>query len=228
MRFFSRVLDLLYPNLCFACKKNNVSKEKSICLKCEYKISSTNYHKMPDNPVSERFFGRVDIHRASTAFSFSKGGLVQDLVHSLKYENKPEIGIELGKIYGAVLKEHPFWSSLDMIIPVPLHPKKEFQRGYNQAERWGKGLSEVLKIPVNKDILIRTDYSESQTKKARMDRFQNVQDVFKVNHPEKLTGKRIMIVDDVLTTGATIEACASRLLSAANVEVNVVCISLAG
>jgi ComF family protein len=219
---------LLYPNLCFACKKNNVTNKKSICLKCEYKISSTNYHEMPDNPVSERFFGRVNINRASTAFSFSKGGLVQDLIHSLKYENKPEIGVELGKIYAAVLKEHPYWSSLDMIIPVPLHPKKEFQRGYNQAEMWGKGLSEVLKIPVNKDILIRTDYSESQTKKARMDRFQNVQDVFKVNHPEKLTGKRIMIVDDVLTTGATIEACASRLLSAANVEVNVVCISLAG
>ncbi len=224
---FQKILNLLYPRLCYACNKQNVSKDQTICLSCEYKITPTTYHKMPENPISERFYGRVKINRASSAFSFVKGGLLQDLIHSLKYENKPEIGIELGKIYGAVLKEDEFWKTIDYIVPVPLHEKKKHQRGYNQAAMWGKGLSESLGIPLNENLLIRTDYTESQTKKSRLERFQNVQDVFAVPNPALLAGKKILLVDDVLTTGATIEACSLKLLAAADTEISVVCIALA-
>jgi len=224
----AKILDLIYPRLCFACNEQNVPKSQSLCLSCEYKITPTGYHLMLQNPVAEHFFGRVKIARATTAFSFVKGGLLQELVHSLKYENKPEIGQELGRIYGAMLREDAYWTNIDYIVPVPLHPKKKHLRGYNQAAMWGIGLSEALAVPLNEELLIRTDYTESQTKKTRTERFQNVQDVFAVPNPALLKDKKLLIVDDVLTTGATLEACALKLLEAADgVELSVACIALA-
>lgn len=176
----------------------------------------------------ERFWGRVLLQRATTAFSFSKGGLLQHLIHQLKYENKPQIGQELGKMYGAMLKEDPFWQAIDYIVPVPLHPKKKHQRGYNQAAMWAIGLSETLGVDWTEEYLIRSDYTTSQTKKTRMERFQNVEDAFFVPNPTAIEGKHLLIVDDVLTTGATLEACALKLLEVPNVRVSVACIALAG
>lgn len=225
---FGRILDLLYPRLCFACEAQTIPKGTSLCVSCEYKITPTQYHLMPDNPVMERFWGRVKIERAATAFSFTKGGLLQNLIHQLKYENKPQIGQELGKMYGAMLLEDDFWRSIDCIIPVPLHPKKKHFRGYNQAAMWAMGLSEALGVNWSEQYLIRTDYTETQTKKSRMERFQNVQDAFAVPKPSEIMGKHLLIVDDVLTTGATLEACALKLLEVENVRVSLVCIALAG
>jgi predicted amidophosphoribosyltransferase len=150
-------------------------------LSCEYKITPTVYHINASNPVAERFYGRVKIEKATTAFTFVKGGLLQQLVHKLKYDNRPEIGIELGKIYGNILKNSGVWNHLDFIIPVPLHPKKKHERGYNQAEMWGQGLAEALGIELRNDLLIRTDYTESQTKKSRTERFSNVENVLTTN-----------------------------------------------
>ena len=223
----SQLLDLLYPRLCFACNSNPVAKDVSICLSCEYKITPTVYHTMPDNTVAERFYGRVKIERATTAFSFVKGGLLQQLIHKLKYDNRPEIGVELGKIYGNILRDSGIWSDIDFVIPVPLHPKKKHQRGYNQAEMWGQGLAESLGIELRNDLLIRTDYTESQTKKTRTERFANVENVFSVKDPKALEKKRILLVDDVLTTGATLEACSNTLLKTSDVFINIVCIALA-
>lgn len=223
----NKIFDLLYPRLCFACNSNHVAKDQSICLSCEYKITPTVYHSMPDNIVAERFYGRVKIERATTAFSFVKGGLLQELIHKLKYDNRPEIGIELGKIYGNILRESGTWNNIDYIIPVPLHPKKKHQRGYNQAEMWGQGLAESLGIELRNDLLIRTDYTESQTKKSRTERFANVENVFSVKDPTLLNNKKILLVDDVLTTGATLEACSNTLQNASTVSINIVCIALA-
>jgi ComF family protein len=223
----NKIFDLLYPRLCFACNSNHVAKDQSICLSCEYKITPTVYHRMPDNIVAERFYGRVKIERATTAFSFVKGGLLQELIHKLKYDNRPEIGIELGKIYGNILRESGTWNNIDYVIPVPLHPKKKHQRGYNQAEMWGKGLAESLGIELRNDLLIRTDYTESQTKKSRTERFANVENVFSITDQTLLNNKKILLVDDVLTTGATLEACSNTLLNTSELSVNIVCIALA-
>ncbi len=223
----TQLLDLLYPRLCFACNSHLIAVNETICLSCEYKITPTVYHTMPENIVAERFFGRVKIERATTAFSFVKGGLLQQLIHKLKYDNRPEIGIELGKIYGNILKASGIWSDIDIVIPVPLHPKKKHQRGYNQAEMWGQGLSEALGIELRNDILIRTDYTESQTKKSRTERFSNVENVFSVTDSKALENKHILLVDDVLTTGATLEACSNTLLKNSDVFINIVCIALA-
>ena len=224
---FSQIINLIYPPLCFACNRNHLQKGQSLCVSCEYKITATQYHLMPENPVAERFYGRVNLAKAATAFSFVKGGLLQDLIHSLKYDDKPEIGQELGRIYGAILREDDYWKSIDFIVPVPLHPKKKHLRGYNQAEMWGFGIADSLGVPLRNDVLIRTDYTESQTKKSRSERFKNVENVFAVSNPDVIRGKKLLLVDDVLTTGATIEACALTLFAAADVEISVVCIALA-
>jgi ComF family protein len=223
----NKIIDLIYPRLCFACSSNHISKNESICLSCEYKITPTVYHLNVSNPVAERFYGRVKIEKATTAFTFVKGGLLQQLIHKLKYDNRPEIGIELGKIYGNILKNSEVWNHLDFIIPVPLHPKKKHQRGYNQAEMWGQGLAESLGIELRNDLLIRTDYTESQTKKSRTERFSNVENVFSITDVSALENKKILLVDDVLTTGATLEACSNKLLSATNLSIHIVCIALA-
>jgi len=224
----SKILDLFYPQLCFACEEVPLMKGTSICTSCEYKIRPTEYHLREENPVSERFWGRVKLERATSAFSFMKGGLLQNLIHKLKYENKPQIGVELGRMYAAMLLEDDFWKSVDYIIPVPLHPKKRHERGYNQAELWAMGLSEGLGVDWTDQFLVRRDYTETQTKKSRMERFQNVENAFEVPDGTKIEGKHLLIVDDVLTTGATLEACALTLLKVPNVSISIACIALAG
>lgn len=224
----ARILDLLYPRLCFACGAKTIAKDRTICLSCEYKITPTNYHELTDNPVMERFVGRLPIHAATAAFTFSKGGLLQQLIHQLKYKNRPEIGLQLGQLYGLRLKEQAVYNSVDYIIPVPLHPKKEHKRGYNQAAMWGKGLSNSLGVECTERFLKRTTFTTTQTKKSRMERFENVEHAFEVQQQDQLKDKHLLVVDDVLTTGATLEACALKLLAVEGVTVSVACIALAG
>lgn len=221
------LFDLFFPHLCFACQTHPPMPGSSVCVRCDYEIVPTDYHLQAENPVLDRFWGRVPIEAATSFFHFSKGGLLQQLIHELKYNNRPEIGIELGKLYGHILAQSPLYQSIDCIVPVPLHPKKELLRGYNQAAMFAQGLAEVLECPWTKHGLIRQHYSESQTKKSREERFQNVSEVFVLPQPEKLRGKHILLVDDVITTGATLEACALRLLEAEGVRVSVASIALA-
>ncbi len=223
----SYLLDLLYPPLCLGCNEQPLHKGRSICLACERKIKPTNYHLLEENIVKERFWGRVQIERATSAYTFVKGELLQQLIHQLKYDDRPEIGQELGKLYASMLKEDEFWLTIDYIIPVPLHPQKRHQRGYNQAAEWAKGLSDGLNIPFTEQYLIRTNYTETQTKKSRMDRFANVEHAFAVKHSKDIEGKHLLLVDDVLTTGATLEACALKLLEIEGVRVSIACIALA-
>ncbi|BDS14531.1 ComF family protein [Aureispira anguillae] len=219
--------DLIYPRLCLACGKKIISKQTCICIHCTYHISPTNYHTLTPNPVLDRFWGRIDLEHASTSFAFNKGGLLQHLIHQLKYENKPQIGIELGKQYGTMLKETAPYNTINCIIPVPLHPKKEHQRGYNQAAAFAEGLAIGMQKRWSSDYLYRVNYTETQTKKSRLDRFSNVQNAFSLKQVEDLKGKHLLIVDDVITTGATLEACAQKLLEIGGVKVSIVAIALA-
>ncbi len=223
----TQLVELFYPNLCFACQQSHAAPKSAMCIRCEFHIVPTQYHTMEDNPVMERFAGRVQLAHATTCFEFTKGGLLQQLIHQLKYKNEPQVGVELGRIFGRMLKETAPYDTVDYIIPVPLHPKKQHKRGYNQAAMIAQGLAEGMQKEWSEKYLIRNTNTATQTKKSRLDRFANVQNAFDVVQAEALEGKHLLLVDDVITTGATLEACASKLLAAAQCRVSLGAIALA-
>jgi len=227
MSFLKNFIHLFYPQLCFACLQHSPMPKSSICTHCHYKIRPTNYHLLDTNPVLERFWGRVELHHATSIFTFTKGGILQNLIHQLKYKKRPQIGLELGKMTGNILKKSPYYQDIDYIIPVPLHPKKEHIRGYNQAAKYAQGIAETLDTEWSGNFLIRNTHTESQTKKSRLERFENVMRVLEVRNMDALTGKHLLLVDDVITTGATLEACSIKLLEIANTKVSLASIALA-
>jgi len=175
----------------------------------------------------EVFWGRVKIHSAATFLHFTKTGRVQKLVHQLKYKNKTEVGVLLGELYGRDLKKADLFKNVNVIIPVPLHWKKQMQRGFNQSEMFGRGLSKAMKARLDTKTLLRSVATETQTKKSRIERWENVSEVFDLKDEKQLEGKHILLVDDVITTGATMEACASKLLEIKDVRVSLATIAFA-
>ncbi len=220
-------VSLFYPQLCLSCGKNITPDKDAICITCQFKLPKTGFHLEKENLFTDRFWGRIRIESGTAFYHFAKGGRVQHLIHNLKYKGKYEVGIKLGNLYGAALKKSPLYETIDIIIPVPLHPKKELKRGYNQSDMFAKGLSEAMEVDWKKNILIRTKMTETQTKKTRLERLENVQDVFKINNSEILENKHVLIVDDVLTTGATLEACATKILEISNAKVSLATIAFA-
>lgn len=210
---------LLFPRLCEGCRKPLVTSEEVICIGCETHLSYTHYHHIPDNETALRLSGRIHFQHATSLAYFINKGLLQHLIHGLKYNGKTQNGIYLGKELGTAIKNNNW--NIDAIIPVPLHKKKELSRGYNQSMVIGKGISEILEVPVLNNVLVRTRYTESQTDKTREERIQNVSDAFKVIKPQEILGRHILLIDDVLTTGATLEACATSLLSLQNVTISI-------
>lgn len=220
-------ISLLYPRLCYACLKEQPPKGDIICPSCQYDLVISDMHLDRENEVTEKFWGRVNIQAGAAMYPFSKAGKVQQLVHHLKYYGKKEVGIQLGEWYGRVLRESPNFQAIDLIIPVPLHPKKQRLRGYNQSDQFAMGLSTTFQKPWLANGLVRKVHSKSQTKKTRAERFQNVANVFHIEQPQALEGKHLLLVDDVLTTGATLEACAGKLLELEGVRVSLVVIGVA-
>lgn len=227
LNYFQDFFSLIWPRICLSCGNSLFKYENEICTKCWLNLPRTNFHLQIDNPVSKLFWGRVNIEIAASFFYFSKGSKVQHLMHSLKYKGNKEIGIVLGKAYGFELIQSPVFKTVSRIIPVPLHPKRLRFRGYNQSEMIGIGLSESMKIPLDITTLIRNTATATQTKKSRFKRWQNVSEVFTLTNPEIIENEHILIVDDVLTTGATIEACAQVLLSSKNVKVSIATLACA-
>ena len=220
-------VSLFYPKLCLSCSKNITPDKESICISCQVQLPKTNFHLEKENPFTDRFWGRIKIENGASLYHFAKGGHVQHLIHNLKYQGKADVGIKLGNLYGKVLKKAPLFSDIDLIIPVPLHPKKELKRGYNQSDMFAKGLSESMEVSWEKNVLIRSKMTETQTKKSRLERLENVQNVFEIKNPKILENKHILIVDDVLTTGATLEACATKILVVPNTKVSLATIAFA-
>ena len=223
--YFADFVSLIFPELCQACAKSLYRNEEMICADCLYHLPYTNFHQQSDNPVAQQFWGRVPLEAAAAMFYFSKGSRVQNLMHQLKYKNKPEVGVYLGKLAGKRLLENPVFTAADMIIPVPLHKQKLLKRGYNQSLSFAEGLSEKMLISIEIENLIRTTGTESQTKKSRTSRYENMKEVFSVKNPEKLTGKHILLVDDIVTTGATLEACCNVLLTVPDVKISIAAIA---
>jgi ComF family protein len=195
--------------------------ERLICTECYILIPRTNYHLKPDNPVSQLFWGRCMIEQAAAFSFYTRDSRIRRLIHQLKYKGIREVGPELGRIYARTLKSSGFLNDIDLIIPVPLHPSKKRQRGYNQSDLISLGISEVSGIPMESDLLVRKTVSKTQTRKTRYDRWINVEDIFRVTDQDRIENMHILLVDDVITTGSTLEACASELLKVENVKVSV-------
>jgi ComF family protein len=203
-------VSMLYPRYCFACSEGLVKGEETVCSRCMLELPRTNYHLDPENALYRRLNGRIPLYAAFAFFLFRKGGKVQHLLHALKYQNHPEIGITLGEVYGQeLLQTHD--QKFNVIVPVPLHASRRKKRGYNQSEEFAKGLSKSLQIPAS-DSLVRATVTETQTRKTKLKRWQNVSEVFQVKQHEHIKNQHVLLVDDVITTGATIEACAQTLL----------------
>lgn len=218
---------LFFPDLCVTCGKRLISQEKYICFECWNDIPLTNFHLKPDNKVSQLFWGRVDILYATSFFAYKKGSKYQQIIHFVKYKGLKELGFETGKKFGYQLLESPEFAEIDILIPVPLHPKKKKKRGYNQSEWIALGIAEVVKKPVNTTALYRRVFTLTQTKRNRYERWQNVEDVFGLNNPKAIENKHVLLIDDVVTTGATLEACAINLLNQPGVKVSIATLAFA-
>jgi ComF family protein len=221
--FFS----LLFPQLCQACSTGLLGHEEVLCTQCLFDLPYTDYHQQPANLVAQQFWGRIPLQAGYALLHFSKGGKVQHLIHQLKYQNMPQIGNKLGYLTGEQLSTQAIYQTLDYIIPVPLHGSKLRKRGYNQSTRFADGIAQAMHVPVAEGNLVRTKATETQTHKSRFSRFENMKEVFAVRYPERFTGKHVLLVDDVVTTGSTLEACALALLKVPGLKVSIATIAYA-
>ena len=221
------LLSLLFPRLCYACGNHLLRNEYLICTECHVLIPRTNYHLDSENPVAKLFWGRCLIEKAAAFSFYNRGSRIRNLIHCLKYKGIKEIGIELGKIYGLILKSSGFTEGIDMIIPVPLHPSRQRVRGFNQSDSIAEGISAVTGLPVDGRALARISVSGTQTKRSRYERWANVEGIFMATDIESIKGKHILLVDDVITTGSTLESCASELLKIDGVKVSVTALACA-
>ena len=224
---FDDFINLLFPDLCVLCDRALQKNEHQLCLSCLHDIPKTNYHLIADNPVEKRFWGKVPIFRATSYFFFQKGSSFQKLLHILKYKGNKEIGEILGKYAAIDLLDSPDFTSIDFIIPVPLHPKKYKLRGYNQSEWISKGISEILNKPLDTTTLLRVRENPTQTKKTVFERFENTEGIFELSNTTLLAGKHVLLVDDVLTTGSTLEACARALLETQGIKISIFTLAVA-
>lgn len=218
-------VSLFFPNYCLGCERALVKGEDILCTICLFELPKTDYHYQDDNPLYQKISTRLRINYAWAFLRFRKTGIAQHLMHQLKYNNHPEVGLRLGKVFGMELVKAGFKEEFDYIVPVPLHKSKQRRRGYNQSAKFAAGLSESLKIPVLPDALCKILKTETQTKKGKTERWVNVSHSFQIRQQELVKGNRILLVDDVVTTGATLEACGQELLNAGCSQLSIACIA---
>lgn len=216
---------LFYPRCCIACHANLLHGEEVLCTRCLSQLPRTSYHTVMDNPVRLRLAGRLPLAFGFAFLRFRKSGLVQSLLHELKYNNRPEVGVRIGKLYGLDLLTAGYAGAFDLIIPVPLHPSRIRKRGYNQSAKFAEGLGETLQTKWEESISLRTGATSTQTKKGRTDRWSNVQNAFSISAKTSIEGQRILLVDDVITTGATLEACGQHLIHSGCASLSIACIA---
>ena len=215
------VSNLIFPRLCFGCDQSSVEENEFFCVACMTDLPFTEFEKIRDNPVEKLFWGRVKASFANSTFFYQEETPIQKAIHRLKYDNQPELGLFFGELMGYKLSGLTALHNIDYLIPMPLHPKKEKSRGYNQAALLCRGMSKATGIPCHENFLKRSTHTVTQTQKSRIERWENVSDVFGVNNDPAMLGKNILLVDDVITTGASTESCIQTLLDAGIGEVSV-------
>nr|WP_298508763.1 phosphoribosyltransferase family protein [uncultured Kordia sp.] len=223
----NNILSSFFPTTCLACSDKLMHQEQHICTKCLHNLPFTEFHKHTENPVIHTFYGRVQIENATALLHYKKNGIVQQLIHQLKYKGRQEIGDFLGKMLGERLTQETAYTDIDYIIPVPLHKKRLRTRGYNQVTTFGKQLAMHLDAEYAADILIKVNNIKTQAFKKRAARWLTAQHSFEVTDITKLAGKHILLVDDIITTGATLEACALALQKIPNIKISVATMSIA-
>lgn len=228
MRLFRDLIGLFFPRCCSICGELLVGDEHHICSRCLLQLPEACNAKGEENYVEQRLMGRIPVVAATALLLFRRGNDVQTLLHQIKYRGNEPLAVAMGRQLGLRLAESGRFDAVDLMVPVPLHPRKERRRGYNQSLLLCQGIAQTFPRPIEQDNLIRTRHTASQTRKNRQQRLQNMEDVFAVNHPDRLKGKHLLLIDDVLTTGATTEACAKQLLSVEGVSISVASLAVAG
>ena len=225
--YLADFVSLLFPQLCQACGAGLITGEDLLCIDCRYHLPFTDFHLKSDNMVAQQFWGKVNLEAAYALCYFTKGGKMQHLMHNFKYKGIQDIGNLLGNIAGAQLIQNSIFKTVDVIIPVPLHKSRLRKRGYNQSTCFAEGLSQKMNVSVDENSLVRIRSTETQTDKSRFLRFENMQKVFAVTDPEKLINKHVLLVDDIVTTGSTLEACGTELLKVAGLKLSIATIACA-
>ncbi len=224
---FSSTLHLFYPHVCTGCGSDLLEEDNLLCLKCIHNLPHTNFANLANNPVEKDFWGRIPVESAYSQFYFAKEFLIQHLIHQLKYKGDTKIGFYLGEMMGKTLLDSNRFNTIDALIPLPLYADKEHKRGYNQATVICNGMSAVMNVPVLTGAVIRQHATETQTRKHRTERWENVKSSFKLAKETEMKGKHLLLVDDVVTTGATLEACGNVILQATNVKLSVATLAYA-
>ena len=226
--FWHRLLDLIMPRTCVVCGHRLSVTEETLCARCNLHLPRTDFHHDPyDNEMARLFWGQIPILRATALFYYEAHAETANILYTLKYKHHPEIGEAMGRLFATELKSSGFFEGIDGIVAVPLARKRLRQRGYNQSMEIARGLAAVTGIPVCKDVIRRTVFEGSQTHKGRWERNDNVADVFRLQDATAVQGRHLLLVDDVVTTGATVIACARELLKAANVSISVLALGFA-
>ncbi len=218
------MLNLLFPRICAGCGVILSDGGRTLCVKCRHNLPIANFHNLENEVLKNKFYGRFPLVNATSLIQFQKRGLTQELMHNLKYRGYKELSSFFGEWLGSELAENPNYQEIDMVIPVPLHKQRLKKRGYNQVEGFGKELAKALEVPYRDDILVKVSKTGSQVFKTRILRFET-EAVFFNQKMEEIKGLHILLVDDIITTGATLEKCALQLLKSENVKISIATIA---
>jgi len=226
--FWTRLLDLISPRLCTVCGERLSVTEEVLCGKCNLHLPRTGFqHDPQENVMTKMFWGRIPIERATALFYFEAHAETANILYELKYKNHPEIGETMGRMMARELQRGDFFDGIDGIVPVPLAKRRERQRGYNQSMEIAKGVSEITNLPIYNKVVKRKTFNGSQTSKGRWERNENVENVFELLDGDSVRGKHLLIIDDVVTTGATVIACAKEISKAEGVRFSVLSLGFA-
>lgn len=225
---FHDLLNLFYPRICQICENLLVKRERVICVQCIHELPVTYFHLDNDNMVKKVFYGRLEVEDATALLLFHKKGSVQKLIHQLKYRRQKEIGNFLGEWLGSEISNSASFKGIEAVIPVPLHKKKMRSRGFNQVEGFGKEIAKALDVPYLDNVLLKKTFSRTQTLKARLARYGNIEETFVLANGSLIENTHVLLVDDIITTGATLEACAGAIKDAGGVKISIAAMAVAG